>query len=119
MKIVKLCLMVSLAFGPPLAAAAQQDAAKATPSDIQYCHALSRAYSYMWSSNEGMPVAEAFALGQCDTDTQKTIAKLEKRMKDQKIELPPRHDLAQSPDSNNQAPCSGAPTAEACTDAAP
>jgi hypothetical protein len=29
-----------------------------------------------------MPVAEAFTLGQCDTDTQKTIATLEKRMKD-------------------------------------
>jgi|SRR5580704_11739498 hypothetical protein len=119
MKIMKFCLMTSLVFGLPFAATAQQDVAKASPSDIQYCHTLSHAYSYMWSNNEGMPVAEAFALGQCDTDTQKTIATLEKRMKDQKIELPPRHDLAQSPDSNNQAPCSGAPTAEACTDAAP
>jgi hypothetical protein len=51
-------------------------------SDIEYCHALSHTYSYMWSNNEGMPVAEAFTLGQCDTDTQKTIATLEKRMKD-------------------------------------
>jgi hypothetical protein len=102
MKIVKFCLMVGLAFGPPLAATAQQAVAKATPSDIQYCHALSRAYSYMWSSNEGMPVAEAFALGQCDTDTQKTIATLEKRMKDQKIELPPRQGVAQAPGSPDE-----------------
>lgn len=119
MNTVKFCLMTSLAFGLPFAATAQQDVAKAAPSDIQYCHALSHAYSYMWSNNEGMPVAEAFVLGQCEGDTQKTIATLEKMMKDQKIELPPRPDVAQAPGSTNQAPCSGAPTAEACTDGAP
>ena len=119
MNIVKFCLMTGLAFGLPFAATAQQDVAKAAPSDIQYCHALSPAYSYMWSNNEGMPVAEAFVLGQCEGNTQKTIATLEKMMKDQKIELPPRHDVAQVPGSTNQAPCSGAPTAEACTDGAP
>jgi hypothetical protein len=102
MKIVKFCLITSLAFGLPFAAAAQQNVAKATPSDIQYCHALSHAYSSMWSSNEGMPVAEAFSLGQCDTDTQKTIATLEKRMKDQKIELPPRQGVAQAPGSTDE-----------------
>ena len=102
MKIVKFCLMTSLAFGLPFAAAAQQNVATATPSDIQYCHTLSHAYSYMWSNNEGMPVAEAFALGQCDTDTLKTIATLEKMMKNQKIELPPRQGVAQSPGSTNE-----------------
>jgi hypothetical protein len=101
MKIGKFYLMMSLAFGLPLAAAAQQNVAK-TPSDIQYCRALSRAYSSMWSSNEGMPVAEAFALGQCDTDTQKTIATLEKMMKNQKIELPPRQGIAQAPGSTDE-----------------
>ena len=104
MNIVKFCLVTSLAFGLPFAATAQQDVAKAAPSDIEYCHTLSRAYSYMWSTNEGMPVAEAFALGQCDTDTQKTIATLEKRMKDQKIELPPRQGVAQAPGSTDEAP---------------
>jgi hypothetical protein len=117
MKIIIFCLIAGVALDLPLAAAAQHDAAKASPSDIQYCHALSHAYSYMWSNNEGMPVGEAFTLGQCDTDTQKTIATLEKRMKDQKIELPPRHGVAQSPGST--APCSGAPTADACADGAP
>jgi hypothetical protein len=101
MKIVDFCLMTSLAFGLPFAAAAQQNVAKAAPSDIDYCHTLSRAYSSMWSSNEGMPVAEAFALGQCDTDPQKTIATLEKMMKNQRIELPPRHGLAQAPGSTD------------------
>ncbi|HEV7543618.1 MAG TPA: hypothetical protein VGO42_03645 [Reyranella sp.] len=104
MKIMKFCVMTSFAFGLLFAAAAQQNVAKAAPSDIEYCHTLSRAYSYMWSTNEGMPVAEAFALGQCDTDTQKTIATLEKRMKDQKIELPPRQGVAQAPGSTDEAP---------------
>src|SRR5882724_1175220 len=101
MKIVKFCLMTGLVFGLPFAAAAQQNVAKGTPSDIEYCLALSHAYSYMWSTNEGMPVAEAFALGQCDADTQKTIATLEKRMKEQKIELPPRQGVAQAPGSRD------------------
>jgi hypothetical protein len=103
MKIVKFCLMTSLAFGLPFAAAAQQNVAKATPSDIEYCHELGHAYSSMWSTNEGMPVGSAFAMGQCDADTQKTIATLEKMMKNQKIELPPRHGVAQAPGSTNEA----------------
>ena len=45
MKIMKFCLVTSLAFGLPIAAAAQQNVAKATPSDIEYCHTLSRSYS--------------------------------------------------------------------------
>src|SRR3981081_4648725 len=104
MKIIKFCVMTSFAFGLPFAAAAQQNVAKAAPSDIEYCHTLSRAYSYMWSTNEGMPVAEAFALGQCDTDPKKRIDSLEKRMKDQKIELRPRQGVAQAPCSTDEAP---------------
>src|SRR5262249_17789507 len=119
MKIMNVCLMTGFAFSLPFAAAAQQDVAKASPADIQYCHALSHAYSYMWSNNEGMRVGEAFTLGQCDSDTQGTIATLEKKMKDQKIELPPRQGVAQAPASTDEAPCSGAPTAAACTDGAP
>ena len=42
MKIMKFCVMTSLAFGLPFAAAAQQNVAKAAPSDIEYCHTLSR-----------------------------------------------------------------------------
>ena len=91
MKIVKFWLLTGLAFGLSFAAAdAQQNVAKATRSDIQYCHALSHAYSGMYPVNEAMPVADAMALGGCDTDTQKTIATLERMLKDQKIELPPR-----------------------------
>ena len=118
MKIVKFFLMTSLAFGLPFAAAAQQNVAKATPSDIEYCHTLSRTYSSMWSTNEGMPVGSAFALGQCDTDTQKTIATLEKMLKDQKIELPPRG-IARAPASIDGTPCRGEPSATSCADVIP
>ena len=45
MKIMKFCLMTGLAFGLPFAAAAQQSVAKAAPSNIEHCHALSHAYS--------------------------------------------------------------------------
>src|SRR3981081_4963926 len=96
MNIVKFCLVTILAFGLPFAAPSQQEVAKGAPSDIQYCHALSHAYSYMWSNNEGMPVAEAFVLGQCEGDTQKTIAKLEKGQKDQKTEVTPSPDVQPS-----------------------
>ncbi len=40
MKIVKFCVMTGLAFGLPFAVAAQQNVAKGTPSDIEYCNAL-------------------------------------------------------------------------------
>ena len=119
MKIVKFWLLTGLAFGLSFAAAdAQQNVAKATRSDIQYCHALSHAYSGMYPVNEAMPVADAMALGGCDTDTQKTIATLERMLKDQKIELPPRG-IAQAPASIDETPCTGEPTATSCSDYGP
>jgi hypothetical protein len=99
MKIVKFCLMTGLSFGLPFAAATQQDVAKGTPSDIEYCNALGKAYSSMWSANEAMPVGAAAAISRCNTDTQTTIATLEKMLKDQKIELPPHQGVAQPPGS--------------------
>jgi|SRR5882672_7652107 hypothetical protein len=95
MKIVKFCVMTGLAFGLPFAVAAQQNVAKGTPSDIEYCNALGKAYSSMWSANEAMPVAAATAISRCNTDTQTTIATLEGRLRDQKIELPPHQGVAQ------------------------
>ena len=118
MKIVKFCLMTSLAFGLPFAAAAQQNVAKATPADIHYCNALAKAYSGMWPDNEGMNVAASVTLGQCGTDTQKTIATLEKMLKDQKIELPPRG-IARAPASIDGTPCRGEPSATSCADVIP
>jgi hypothetical protein len=118
MRIVKLCLMTGLAFGLPCAAGAQQYVAKATRSDIHYCHALSLAYSGMYPANEGMNVADSIALGGCDTDTQKTIATLERMLKDQKIELPPRG-VARAPALIDGTPCRGEPTATSCSDYGP
>ena len=103
MKFVNICLATGLAFGLPFAAAAQQDVAKGTPSDIKYCEALAKAYSSMWPVQEGMTVANAVTLSECRTNPQPTIATLEKKMKDQKFELPPHEGVAQPPGSTGNA----------------
>ena len=103
MKIMNFCLIAGLAFGLPLAAAAQQNVAKGTLSDIKYCDALAKAYSSMWPAQEGMPAANAVTLSQCNTDPQTTIATLERQMKDQKFELPPNEAVAQPPASTGNA----------------
>ena len=103
MKIVNFCLITSLAFGLSHAAAAQQNVAKGTPSDVKYCDTLAKAYSSMWPVQEGMTVANAVTLSQCATDPQTTIATLERKMKDQKFELPPREGVAQRPGSTGNA----------------
>jgi len=99
MTIVKFCLMTGLAFGLPFAAAAQ-NVAKGSPADIKYCNALARSYSSLYPAQEGMPVADAAILGRCDSDTQATIAALERKMKDKKIELPHDDRVAQPPGSS-------------------
>ena len=50
-----------------------------------------------------MPAADVINLSRCDTDTQTTIATLEKMLKDQKIELPPDARVAQPPGSTGNA----------------
>jgi hypothetical protein len=97
-------LMKCLVFGLPLAAAAQQNVAKGTLADIQYCHALAKSYSKLWPNQEAMPVADAITLERCDSDPQATIATLERMSKDQKIALPPREGVAQPPGSSGNAP---------------
>jgi hypothetical protein len=98
-KIVKLCLMTGLAFGLPFAAGAKQNVARATPSDIKYCNALAKSYSSMYPVQEGMSGADAVTLSRCDSDPQATIAALEKKLKDKKIDLPPDERVAQPPGS--------------------
>jgi hypothetical protein len=53
----------------------------------------------MFPANEGMPVAAAAAMSRYDSDTLTTIATLDGKMKDQKIELPPHQGVAQPPGS--------------------
>src|SRR5258708_7516835 len=96
MKIVKFCLMTGLAFGLPFAAAAQ-NVAKGSPGDIKYCTPWAGSYSSLYPAQEGMPVADAAILGRCDSDTRATIAALERKMKDKKIELPHDDRVAQPP----------------------
>jgi hypothetical protein len=98
-KIVKLCLMTGLAIGLPFAAGAQQNVARATPSDIKYCNALAKSYSSMYPVQEGMSGADTVTLSRCDSDPQATIAALEKKLKDKKIDLPPDERVAQPPGS--------------------
>src|SRR5882757_6752499 len=99
MKIVKFCLMMGLGFGLPFAAAAQQNVAKGTPPDIKYCNALAKSYSSLFPVQEGMPAADVITLSRCDSDPQATIAALEKKLKDKKIDLPPDERVAQPPGS--------------------
>jgi hypothetical protein len=96
MTIVKFCLMTGLAFGLPFAAAAQ-NVAKGTPSDIKYCNALAKSYSSLYPAQEGMPASDVATLSRCDSDPQATIAALERKMKDKKIELPHDDRVAQPP----------------------
>jgi hypothetical protein len=103
MRIVKFCLMTGLAFGLPFAAAAQHNVVTGTPSDIKYCNALAKSYSSLYPVNEAMPVADAMLLSQCNSDPQATIAALERKLKDEKIELPPNdRGIAQSPGSTTR-----------------
>jgi hypothetical protein len=99
MNIVKFCLMTGLAFGLPFVAAAQQNIAKGSPADIRYCNTLAKSYSSLFPAQQGMPVADAATLSRCDSDPQATIAALERKLKDKKIELPHDGRVAEPPGS--------------------
>jgi hypothetical protein len=103
MRIVNFCLMTAFAFGLPFAAAAQPNVAKGSPADIKYCNALAKSYSSLFPAQQGMPVADAAILSRCDSDTQATIAALERKLKDKKIELPHDDRVAQPPGSTRNA----------------
>jgi hypothetical protein len=92
MKIVSFCLMTGLAFGLPFAASAQQSG---SPGDVKYCNALAKSYQSMFPLQEGMPVADVLALSRCDSEPKQTIALLEKKLTDKKIDLPHDDRVAQ------------------------
>jgi hypothetical protein len=50
-----------------------------------------------------MPAADVITLSRCDTDTQPTIAALERKLKDKNIELPSDDRVAQPPGSTRNA----------------
>ena len=94
MKIVSFCVMSGLVFGLPFAASAQQNGATGA-ADIKYCNALAKSYQSMFPLQEGMPVGDVVALSQCGTETKATIALLEKKLADKKIDLPHDDRVAQ------------------------
>ena len=93
MRVMNVCVMAGLAIGISFAASAQQNAG--APADVKYCNALARSYQSMWPPNEGMPVGDTIALSQCGSETAATIAFLEKKLADQRIELPQHEGVAQ------------------------
>lgn len=98
MKSVTFGLMTALAFGLPVAATAQQSIAKGGPSDVKYCDALAKSYSSMFPAQEAMAASDVVLVSRCGTDTQTTIAALEHKLKDKKIDLPSDGRVAQPPD---------------------
>jgi len=99
MKTPSLCLITVLTFGLPLAASAQQNVARGAAADVKYCNALAKSYSSMFPAQEGMAASDVVTLSRCDTDTQATIATLEKKLGDKKIDLPHDDRVAQPPGS--------------------
>jgi hypothetical protein len=100
MKIVGFGLMTGLAFSLPFAASAQQSGA-GTPGDIKYCNALAKSYQSMFPLQEGMPVGDVVTLSRCDAEPKATIAVLEKKLADKKIDLPHDDRVAQPPGSTS------------------
>src|SRR3981081_3997951 len=100
MKIVGFCLMTGLALGLPFAASAQQNVA-GSPGDIKYCNALAKSYQSMWSMQEGMPGGDVAAVRRGDSEPKQTIALLEKKLADKKIDLPHDDRVAQPPGSTS------------------
>jgi hypothetical protein len=51
-----------------------------------------------------MPASDATTLARCESDASGTIAALEKKLKDKRIELPPHGPLTAQPDSMRMLP---------------
>jgi hypothetical protein len=101
MKVATLSLVAGLLFGLPFSTSAQQNTASGTPSDVQYCNALVRAYQSAWPNQQGMPASDAVTLSRCSSEPRETIAVLEKKLTDKKVALPPDNRIAEQPGSSN------------------
>jgi len=103
MKIVILGLAAGLACGIALSASAQQGEAGASAGDIKYCNALAKSFQSMHPLQEGMPVSDVVTLSKCDSEPKQTIAVLEKKLTDKKIDLPHDDRIAQPPGSTGRS----------------
>jgi hypothetical protein len=88
MKPTVLSLIVAVTLGVAHAAAAQQAIASDAATDVQYCRTLARTYQSLHPVQQGVRASDAVMLNGCESDTKATIAALEHRMADQKIDLP-------------------------------
>jgi hypothetical protein len=91
------CLIIAVTLGVAHGAAAQQ-AIASDAADMQYCRTLARNYQSLHPVQQGVRASDAVMLNGCESDTKATIAALEHRMADQKIDLPQRPAVAQPPD---------------------
>src|SRR5215475_7749414 len=98
MRIVSFCLVAGLGLGMATSAFAQ-NAGGGAAGDIKYCNALAKSYQGMQPVQEGMPAADVVTLSKCESDPKTTIAVLEKKLTDKRIDLPHDERVAQPPNS--------------------
>ena len=91
MRPTTLSLVAVVALGTASPAGAQQTADAAA---IDYCRALQRTYESLHPVQQGRRVSEATLPSGCTSDTRATIAALERKFADQKIDLPPHPAMA-------------------------
>ena len=96
MKPIVPCLIIVVTLGVAHAAAAQQ-AIASDAADRQYCRTLARNYQSLHPVQQGVRVSDAVMMNGCENDTKATIAALEHRMADQKIDLPQQPVVAEPP----------------------
>jgi hypothetical protein len=89
-------LIIAVTLGVAHAAAAQQ-AVASDAADMQYCRTLARNYQSLHPVQQGVRASDAVMLNGCESDTKASIAALEHRMADQKIDLPQHPAVAQTP----------------------
>ena len=94
MKIVSFCLVTGLGLGIAVSALAQ-NAAGGAAGDVKYCNALARSYQGMVPVQAGMPASDVVLLSRCESEPKATIAALEKKLTDKKIDLPHDDRIAQ------------------------
>jgi hypothetical protein len=94
MKVVSICLMTGLGIGVAASAFAQS-ATGGAAGDIKYCNALARSYQGMVPAQEGMTASDVVILSKCESEPKSTIAVLEKKLTDKKIDLPHDDRIAQ------------------------
>jgi hypothetical protein len=65
------------------------------------CNALAKSYQSLFPTQEGMPVGDVVTLSRCNTEPKATIALLEKKLADKRIDLPHDDRVAQPPGSTS------------------